>query len=122
MADSVHHIVAQWVEEVGLPFEIEHSPAPGIAIDIALVEPKIAIEVDGPQHFVRDTRAEVAPWLSGGTRHRNRVLTRLGWDVLSVALWRGSISDTREKFFAELQKRVQLPVPPRSRNSASRIR
>ena len=49
---------------------------------------RVAIEVDGPLHFLRGPGADVGErgrrHLNGSTRLKQRLLSLLGWDVLSV--------------------------------------
>ena len=79
------------------------------SIDIANVEEMIAIEVDGPTHFVTridlwrqrriaggDSAGEMKKWISwngdfqdinGSTALNQRLLTALGWRVIRVPFW-----------------------------------
>ena len=49
---------------------------------------RVAIEVDGPSHFLRGPGADAGErgggHLNGSTRLKQRLLSLLGWDVLSV--------------------------------------
>jgi very-short-patch-repair endonuclease len=62
----------------------EHKTDDGLfSIDIALQLPgnqKLAVEVDGPTHFLSNT--PTVP--TGATRLRNRLLEARGWRVVSV--------------------------------------
>eukprot|EP00240_Pyramimonas_obovata_P003459 CAMPEP_0118954478 /NCGR_PEP_ID=MMETSP1169-20130426/58272_1 /TAXON_ID=36882 /ORGANISM="Pyramimonas obovata, Strain CCMP722" /LENGTH=840 /DNA_ID=CAMNT_0006902109 /DNA_START=59 /DNA_END=2578 /DNA_ORIENTATION=+ len=49
------------------------------SIDIALLGPRVAIEVDGPLHYTVNTLQPV-----GATKFKRRLLQRLGWKVLPV--------------------------------------
>jgi hypothetical protein len=74
--------------EVGFDHENEVSPFPDssnsvfMAIDMASREEKVAIEFDGPSHFVRK--------LDGSFRHNGRTLAKtrllkaLGWTVIRI--------------------------------------
>ena len=61
-----------------VPFTEEFTLEEGYSLDIAIVDRKIAIEVDGPFHFTQERT------LSGATVLKQRQLTSLGWTPLSV--------------------------------------
>lgn len=79
----------------------------GAAVDWApgLAGRRVAIEVDGPQHWVRcfpdPAQPPAAPHLvfDGRTKLRNRILTLAGWTVVSVANfeWNSVGPDIRAK-------------------------
>ena len=50
----------------------------GRIIDIALLDQRIAIEVDGPSHYLNTQRR------TGTTLLRDRVLAGAGWRVVSI--------------------------------------
>ncbi|KAL3698680.1 hypothetical protein R1sor_012756 [Riccia sorocarpa] len=62
----------------GLPWICEYSAA-SHSLDLALVEKRIAIEIDGPTHFARNTGTAL-----GHTVLKRRQLSAAGWAVLSV--------------------------------------
>lgn len=89
-------------DEYGL--QLPHSPKQFLSIDIANVQQKIGIEVDGPGHFVRlidksgklplcahllqpqfDDRGENR--VNGPTILKHRLLTHLGWDIVHLPYW-----------------------------------
>lgn len=55
----------------------------GLVVDIALEKEKIIVEVDGPQHFIRNVDRLL---LDGKTRFKHRLLRLLGWRVISIAV------------------------------------
>ena len=57
-------------------------PRSGYSIDIALPASRVAVEVDGPSHFVSGCRGEHAP--NGATLLKRRLLKAAGWYVVSV--------------------------------------
>ena len=83
---SVDHIaVMSALKELGVAHEQEHfCLQSGRSIDIALLDRRIAIEVDGPSHYLNTRRR------TGKTLLRNRVLTGAGWRVVSIPFfeWR----------------------------------
>jgi RAP domain len=82
-----------------------------LSIDIANVEEKIAIEVDGPTHFILciDSKSILNPGNShqlqykydanGATMLKHRLLTSMGWTVLNVPYreWYKLRDDPRKK-------------------------
>jgi hypothetical protein len=74
-----------------------------LSIDIANVEQRLGVEVDGPGHFVRlidasdatYPRDSVLQWsadrgenrVNGPTLLKHRLLTALGWDIIHIPYW-----------------------------------
>lgn len=73
-----HQRVSAILTKLGVNHENEYNIR-GFVVDIAVLERKLVIEVDGPQHFFRDTTR-----VSGGTLLKHRLLRDLGWDVVSI--------------------------------------
>ena len=68
------------LHRLGIPHELEHLTADGLfSIDLAIVDRRIAIEFDGPLHFTRNTFEPL-----GHTRLRDRLLSAMGWHVVSI--------------------------------------
>jgi len=69
---------------LGLLHANEHVTDQGFVLDIAIEvddQIRLAIEVDGPSHFLHGPTQGV---YTGSTRLKHRLLRRLGWTVLSV--------------------------------------
>ena len=88
-ASSAHKAVyaaAQQLSFLGQPAELEAQTADGLhSIDVLVVTSggvKVAIEVDGPQHF---RQPDLQP--TGITQWRNRSLAARGYVVVSVPPW-----------------------------------
>ena len=72
--------VAGSLHRLGISHELEHITADGLfSIDLAIVDQRIAIEFDGPSHFMRNTFEPL-----GHTRLRDRLLSAMGWHVVSI--------------------------------------
>eukprot|EP00742_Colponemidia_sp_Colp-10_P007673 GILJ01008271.1.p1 GENE.GILJ01008271.1~~GILJ01008271.1.p1 ORF type:complete len:1377 (+),score=161.86 GILJ01008271.1:344-4132(+) len=69
--------VASLLRELGVRFERQYQAE--FSIDIACPEVKVAIEIDGPSHFLSDLKTP-----NGPTVLKRRLLTLLGWTMLSV--------------------------------------
>ena len=77
--------VASVLDAVHPGFEEELvEPQTGYSIDIALRSSCIAIEVDGPSHFLH-TRGEHRP--NGPTLLKRRLLEAVGWRLISVPFY-----------------------------------
>ncbi|EOD25641.1 hypothetical protein EMIHUDRAFT_237418 [Emiliania huxleyi CCMP1516] len=68
-------------------FEEEHlEPRTGYSIDLALPSSRVAVEVDGPSHFLLpDGRGVRKP--NGSTLLKRRLLAAAGWRVISVPFY-----------------------------------
>ena len=79
-ASNIAAAVAACLRNMSIVHKIEYLWfASERSIDIALPDRRIAIEVDGPSHYLGNTRKP-----SGTTQLRDRVLKRAGWAVVSV--------------------------------------
>ena len=83
--------VASSLDRIGFAYEYEHVTDEGLSIDMANVESKIVIEVEGPSHFLKSsTNAAAAdmmispPKYNGSTKFKERLLRKLGWKVVHV--------------------------------------
>ena len=78
-ASLLHESVMSALRELGVAHEQEHIYLQaGRNIDIALLDRRIAIEVDGPSHYLNTQRR------TGSTLLRNRALDGAGWKVVSI--------------------------------------
>lgn len=61
---------------------VSEDTSSGYAVDIAVPQLRIAVEIDGPYHFARtDTERPLGP-----TALKRRQLEKMGWHVLSITL------------------------------------
>ena len=85
---------------VQVGFEEEHpEPHTGYSLDLALPSSRIAIEVDGPSHFLLpDGRGVRRP--NGPTLLKRRLLAAAGWRVISIPFyeWDGLTADERQTY------------------------
>ena len=75
------------VDEIHPGFEQETiEQQTGYSLDLALRSSRVAIEVDGPSHFLRDSsRGENCP--NGPTRLKRRLLLAADWHLVSVPFY-----------------------------------
>ncbi len=72
--------IGRSLRRLGVPHELEHLTEDGLfSIDAAIVDRRIALEFDGPSHFTTNTLEPL-----GDTRLRDRLLTAMGWRVVSI--------------------------------------
>ena len=88
-------------------FEEEYvEPETGYSLDLALPSSRLAIEVDGPSHFLlRDARGELVP--NGRTLLKLRLLKAAGWHVLSVPFYEWERLRPGEEQRAYLEQRLE---------------
>lgn len=90
---SFHSDVARILNRLGVSTEMEYVTEEGLVIDLAIPERKIAIEVNGPSHFVtcldlKGTLPELFSQrrtLDGSSRLKHILLRGLGWHVYSIS-------------------------------------
>lgn len=61
---------------LGIKYVAQHSTRTGFVIDFALLERKIALEVDGPYHDTKEQQKR--------DRFKDRQLKREGWEVVRI--------------------------------------
>jgi hypothetical protein len=77
---SVQAEITESLRRLGIAHELEHITADGpFSIDLAVVDRRIAIELDGPSQF---TASKLEPIRH--TRLRHRLLSAMGWHVVSI--------------------------------------
>ena len=99
--------MSQHLKEMGVSHEMEASPFPThefvpgfLAIDAACKERRLAIEFDGPSHFLSNVssgkllkgRVEDGP-----TKAKRRFLERLGWKVVNVRHWEWALATSNDE-------------------------
>jgi len=83
--------VSKFLKEIGFDHELEVSPDAKtisggmLAIDFACKKQKVAIEYDGPSHFLKTVgRGELSLTRNGPTKAKRRLLQQLGWTVINI--------------------------------------
>ena len=75
--------VAAALLRVGWTHEFEHVTTDGLSLDMAQSDSKLAVEFDGPSHYLGDARSGLYS-LNGPFLFKQRLLRKLGWKVLHV--------------------------------------
>jgi hypothetical protein len=69
--------------EIGWEQEVVE-PTTGYALDLALAPKQLAVEVDGPSHFLLPVGPDGVCPPNGSTQIKRRLLTRANWRVVTV--------------------------------------
>lgn len=110
-SSRLHSRVSSALQQLGVRHTNEQEVLGGVFyIDIAL-EGGVAIEVDGPSHFVDGTMQR-----NPETLFRTRVLEKLGWKVVSVPFrdWEGLMGrhDLQAGYLSEKLRALGMKVNP----------
>ena len=101
--------VGESLRRLGISHELEYTTADGLfSIDLAIVDRRIAIEVDGPSHFTVNTLEPL-----GHTRLRDRLLSAMGWQVVSVPFFEWDKLQRPEQMDSYVEHRVHREGPAR---------
>ena len=94
--------VGESLRRLGISHELEHITADGLfSIDLAIVDRRIAVEFDGPSHFTTNTLEPL-----GHTRLRDRLLSAMGWCVVSIPFFEWDRLQRTEQRDAYVKHRV----------------
>ena len=98
--------ISTMLKQMGWNHSFEHETAEGFSLDLAQPESKLAIEVDGPSHYLQDvTRGENV--VNGATSFKARLLRSFGWTVAHISFldWsHKSDSERRQLVAAKLRE------------------
>ena len=94
------HDVSAMLTQMGWDHIFKHETAEGFSLDLARPEVKLAVEVDGPTHFLKHSSSGKYV-VNGATRFKARLLRSVGWTVAHIAFF-----DWSEK--SELERRQLL--------------
>ena len=98
--------VGESLRRLGIPHELECITADGLfSIDLAIVDRRIALEFDGPSHFTKNTMEPL-----GHTRLRDRLLSAMGWRVVSIPFFEWDRLHQTEQRDAYVERRVHRGV------------
>ena len=86
--------------QMGWNHSFEHETEEGFSLDLAQPDAKLAVEVDGPSHYLTDlSSGEII--INGPTRFKARQLRSFGWTVAHI-----SYLDWDHKFESEKRQLV----------------
>eukprot|EP00628_Pelagophyceae_sp_CCMP2097_P028393 CAMPEP_0184201590 /NCGR_PEP_ID=MMETSP0976-20121227/8116_1 /TAXON_ID=483370 /ORGANISM="non described non described, Strain CCMP2097" /LENGTH=733 /DNA_ID=CAMNT_0026506115 /DNA_START=65 /DNA_END=2263 /DNA_ORIENTATION=+ len=76
--------VSAALDRIGWAHEFEHVTTEGISLDMARPASKVAVEFDGPTHYLAGASDGSRRVLDGKSKAKERLLRRLGWDLIRV--------------------------------------
>ncbi|ETV90611.1 hypothetical protein, variant [Aphanomyces invadans] len=84
VSSTLHEVVSTTLLQMSVPHTNEYVMEYGYSLDIALIEERIGIEVNGPSHYqLRRNPSE--QYLLGASMLKMRHIQRAGWTVIQVA-------------------------------------
>jgi len=82
-ASELSKALSKTLKEIGFDHETEVGKI--MSIDFACKKKKIAIELDGPTHYLKAARTgELTMTENGPTKAKRRFLEQLGWKVINI--------------------------------------
>ena len=109
--------VSRALDELDWKHKYEWVTAEGLSLDLAKPRQRIAIEYDGPSHYV--TGDGGPPRINGTTAFKHRLLEALGWRVIHIPYFEWNEQRTWNDKKAYLRQKLGLPPPAGSRTSSS---
>ena len=101
--------VGESLRRLDISHELEYITADGLfSIDVAIVDRRVALEFDGPSHFTTNTLEPL-----GHTRLRDRLLSAMGWHVVSIPFFDWARLHYPEQMDAYVQHRLLQDPPAR---------
>jgi len=97
----IQYDVSATMEQMGWTHSFKHETAEGFSIDLAQPELKLAVEVDGPSHFLKDVSSGENV-VNGSTRFKTWQLRSLGWTVAHISFlgWNHTSESERRQLVA----------------------
>ncbi len=119
---KAQRMMSKLLNEIDFIHEMEVSPFPEdstlpsglLALDAASKEKKIAIEFNGPSHFLREVRTGMFlnNMKNGPTKAKRRLLERLGWRVVDIDYFDWAQMKTKSARKQLLVEKLRTAMPP----------
>lgn len=96
---KLHLKVSEALRQASITFQEEYfDKATAHSIDIAFTSQKIAVEIDGPHHYVNHSHdGSISQIQSGSTILRNKMLKKAQWKLIILPYWQlDKIEDPKE--------------------------
>ena len=89
------------MRQMGWVHTFEHETNEGFSLDLAQPESKLAVEVDGPSHYLKDLLSGESV-VNGATRFKMRQLRSFGWTVAHISFleWNHKTESERRQLVA----------------------
>ena len=107
--------VSTLMGQMGWVHSFEHETAEGFSIDLAQPESKLAVEVDGPWHYLKDLSSGESV-VNGATRFKMRQLRSFGWTVAHISFldWSHKSESERRQLVAAKLGELGISVEDKS--------
>jgi very-short-patch-repair endonuclease len=123
LAEAVRQLAGRLDVQLGHAVHDPHGEG-RVWADVALPQLRIAVEADGPYHFLRNTEPRQQ---TGETRARDRLLRGWGWHVIVVpfmlweAMFAGGAAPSHEQLVAGLRQHLEqhTDLPQRIQEGAT---
>ena len=99
------------LRQMGWNRSFKHETAEGFSLYLAQPESKIAVEVDGPSHYLKELSTEENV-VNGATRFKTRLLRSFGWTVAHIPFfdWEKKSESARRQLVAAELAKLGIPV------------
>ena len=84
------------LRQMGWNHSFKNETAEGCALDLAQPESKLAVEVDGPSHYLKNL-SSAENVVNGATRFKTRQLHSFGWTVTHISFMDWDHKSERER-------------------------
>jgi len=98
------------MEQMGWNHSFEHETVEGFSLDLAQPESKLAVEVDGPSHYLKDLSSGKNV-VNGATRFKTRQLRSFGWTVTRISFFDWNYKSELERRQLVTAKLDELGIP-----------
>jgi len=107
---QLQHDVSTMMEQIGWVHTFEHETAEGFSLDLAEPKLKLAVEVDGPSHYLKELSSGRSV-VNGATRFKTRLLRSFGWTVAHISFfdWQGTSESEKRQLAAAKLDELGLP-------------
>ena len=102
--------VSTMLRQMGWNHSFKHETAEGFSLDLAQPESKLAVEVDGPSHFLKNLPSEENV-VNGATIFKTRQLRSFGWTVAHISFFDWDNKSESERRKLVIAKLGELGVP-----------
>ena len=108
------------MEQMGWNHSFERETVEGFSLGLAQPESKLAIEVDGPSHYVKDLSSGENV-VKGAARFKTRQLRSFGWTVAHISFldWDHKCESERRQLVATKLGELGIPVEDNALTSTS---
>jgi len=103
--------VSTMLRQMGWAHTFKHKTEEGFSLDLAQPETKLAVEVDGPSHYLKELSSGKHV-VNGATRFKARQLRSFGWTIAHISYldWDHKSESERRQLVATKLEELGIPV------------